>query len=151
MTAWAVFEHLHRPSLYFAEVRRILKAGGRFVFLVTNSESFWGRRANREDVPRHTYHFSADALAAYARKHAFELTHVTYDDGIFDARGKGTFRWAFSRAAGVTWPAFYRGELSLLQSAARLAGKTLDGIVFSLHWEAWLGRSGIMVAEFHKP
>jgi SAM-dependent methyltransferase len=151
VTAWAVFEHLHQPSLYFQEVRRILKRGGRFIFLVTNSESLWGRRAYGEDVPRHTYHFSPGVLEKYAKKHEFTVAHVTFDDGIFDGRGKGTFRWMLSQAAGVTWPAYYRRDMSLFQGAARLLGKAIDGVVFSLHWEARLKRSGIVVAEFRRP
>ncbi len=151
VTSWAVFEHLHQPSRYFEEVRRILKPEGRFVFLVTNSESLWGRRAYGEDVPRHTYHFSPPVLEKYAAKHGFDVGHITFHDGIFDGRGKGTFRWMFSRAAGVTWPAYYRRSLSLLQGTARLAGKALDGVVFSTHWERRLKRSGILVAEFRRP
>jgi 2-polyprenyl-3-methyl-5-hydroxy-6-metoxy-1,4-benzoquinol methylase len=35
VTAWAVFEHLHNPSDYFFEVQKVLKPGGKFIFLVT--------------------------------------------------------------------------------------------------------------------
>ena len=151
VTAWAVFEHLHQPSAYFAEVRRILRPGGSFVFLVTNSESLWSRRAFGEDVPRHTYHYSEAVLRRYAGKHGFEVQRVCYDDGIFDGRGKGLFRWKLLRAAGVSWKDYSARRMSLGQQLARNAGKLLDGLVFALHWEAWLRRSGILVAEFRRP
>lgn len=151
VTAWAVFEHLHQPSRYFAEVQRVLKRGGRFVFLVTNADSLYGRRGFREDVPRHTYHFSPAVLARYAEKHGFAFERLAYDDGIFDGRGKGTFQYMLSNAAGVGWPARRERRLNLWQAAATRAGKTLDRIVFAPHWEARLSCSGIIVVDFVKP
>ena len=151
VTAWAVFEHLHQPSAYFAEVRRILKPGGRFVFLVTNAQSLWSRRAYGEDVPRHTFHYSEPVLRHYAKKHGFLLERVRFDDRIFDGRGKGTFRWRLLRAAGVSWKDYAARRFTPLQHVARNAGKLLDGVVFALHWEAWLKRSGMIVAEFRAP
>jgi len=148
VTAWAVFEHLHRPDAYFAEVRRILEPGGRFVFLVTNAESLWSRCAFGEDVPRHTYHYSAPVLRRYAAKHGFEVQRISFDDRIFDGRGRGMFRVRLLRAAGVSWKDSAARRFTLLQHMARNAGKLLDGVVFALHWEAWLQRSGIIVAEF---
>jgi len=151
VTSWAVFEHLHAPARSFAEVARLLKPGGRFVFLVTNAESLWSSRAFGEDVPRHTYHFSPATLRGYARRHGFEVRRIVCDDRLFDGRGKGTFRWRFLRAAGVGFAADSARDLSLGQRAARAAGKLVDGVVFSTHWEAWLGRGGMLVAEFEKP
>jgi SAM-dependent methyltransferase len=150
ITAWAVFEHLHQPARYFREVESLLEPGGRFVFLVTNAASLFSRRAFREDVPRHTYHFSEPVLARYAQLCGFRMTRCLYDDRIFDGRGKGTLRWLFARAAGASWPAVRRG-LSPLQRTAAGAGRLLDGLVFGPHWEALLRRSGILVAEFQKP
>jgi len=149
VTAWAVFEHLHEPARYFREVERLLAPGGRFVFLVTNAESFFSRRAYREDVPRHTYHFSEPVLARYAGRTGLRMTRCRYDDRIFDGRGKGTLRWLFARAAGASWPAVRRG-LNPLQRTAAGAGRLLDGLVFGPHWEARLRRSGILVVEFRK-
>jgi SAM-dependent methyltransferase len=150
ITAWAVFEHLHAPSRYFEEVARLLVPGGRFVFLVTNSESLFSRRAFREDVPRHTYHFSERALASYAERFGFRMTRCLYDDSVFDGRGKGTLRWLFARAAGVDWSDVRRG-LAPAQRAAANVGRALDNLVFAAHWEALLRRSGTLVAEFRKP
>ncbi len=150
VTAWAVFEHLHEPSSYFREVQRILKDGGRFVFLVTNSESLYGRRAFTEDVPRHTYHFSEKTLRAYAQKSNFHIERIEYDDRIWDGRGWGTFRRLFGRLLGVTWERKYLGEMTRLQRLAERLGRVVDNVVFRYHWEARLRRSGIIIAEFSR-
>jgi radical SAM superfamily enzyme YgiQ (UPF0313 family)/SAM-dependent methyltransferase len=150
ITAWAVFEHLHYPSKYFEEVSRILKKKGKFVFLVTNSESCYGRYAFCEDVPRHTYHYSEKNLRLYADKYGFKFNKCVYNDEIFDGRGSGTFYHMLSGAAGVSWRDRYLNRIGTLQKPLIWAGKLLDKIVFKFHWETYLGCSGIMVAEFEK-
>jgi SAM-dependent methyltransferase len=145
--AWAVFEHLHAPMSHFREVSRILKPGGSFVFLVTNAESLYGRRAYQEDVPRHTYHFSERTLDAYARAAGFSFESCVYDDRIFDGRGHGTFRRALGgppgRAPGSALAARLRGIAGHL-------GGWIDRALFATHWEKRLRRSGIMIATFRK-
>ena len=42
---------------YFVKVSNVLVPGGKFIFLVTNSQSVYGKYAYKEDIPRHTYHF----------------------------------------------------------------------------------------------
>jgi hypothetical protein len=102
-------------------------------------------------VPRHTYHYSPATLRGYARKVGFDVRKIVCDDGIFDGRGKGTFRWKFQRAAGVDFAIEAARSFSFPQRAARAAGRFVDQVVFGTHWEAWLGRSGILVAEFVRP
>lgn len=150
VTAWAVFEHLHRPAEYFAEVARILKPGGRFIFLVTNSESVYGRYAFREDVPRHLYHFSEKTLGGYAEKYGFEFVKCHYDDSIFDGRGFGAFENLCRRAAGISWRDFCHGRAGLAGKAALRLGALVDRLIFGPRWEAALKRSGIIIAEFKK-
>jgi 2-polyprenyl-3-methyl-5-hydroxy-6-metoxy-1,4-benzoquinol methylase len=149
--SWAVFEHLHRPSAYFAEAARVLAPGGRLVILVTNADSLYGTGAHLEDVPRHTYHYTERTLAAYARRSGLRLAGVRFDDAIFDGRGRGTFRRLVGRAVGVTWQRQMRNEVNGLQKAVMKLGGALDGLVFATHWEARLRRSGIMVATYEKP
>lgn len=150
ITAWAVFEHLHKPSVYFQEVSRIIKKQGKFVFLVTNSESLYGKRAYVEDVPRHTYHFSEKALRNYAEKYGFEFTNLHYDDRFWDGRGKGTFFYAFQEILGVDWEKRYFQKLNLIQKGMGKVGSFLDELIFKNHWEAQRKRSGIIIAEFTK-
>lgn len=148
-TSWAVFEHLHNPLENFQEVGRILKPGGRFVFLVTNSESFYGKSAYLEDIPRHTYHYSEKTLAEYARRSGLAMTGLWFDDEIFDGRGIGAFQFIFSEFVGVTWEDRLTGKKpGWLGRKADKLGYKLDKRVFKTHWEADRRRSGIMVAEF---
>lgn len=150
VTSWAVFEHLHTPRRYFETVARVLRPGGRFVFLVTNAESCYGRYAYSEDVPRHLYHFSERTLAMYAAKCGLEVEGTYFDDRLWDGRGHGTFAFAFGKFAGVDWDDHYFKRLNLLQRTAMKAGRVIDKIVFSTHWEARLRRSGIIIAVMSK-
>jgi ubiquinone/menaquinone biosynthesis C-methylase UbiE len=149
ITAWAVFEHLHTPSLYFREISRILKKGGKFIFLVTNSESLYGKRAFIEDIPRHLYHYSEKSLKNYAEKFGFSMK-VHYDDRIWDGRGSGTFHYTLSSLFGVTWEKRYFNQLNLFHIFAGKLGTFLDSIVFRTHWEAKKRCSGVIIVEFIK-
>lgn len=150
ITSWAVFEHLHTPDKYFETVARVLRPGGKFVFLVTNAESCYGKCAYREDVPRHLYHFSEQTLARYATKHDLRLDSVHFDDRCWDGRGFGTLQMMLARLVGVRWYHRYTKRFSLLQRAVLWGGGILDRLIFGLHWEARLRRSGIMIAIMSK-
>lgn len=149
ITAWGVFEHLHTPSRYFQEVHRILKRNRKFFFLVTNSESLYGKKAFIEDIPRHTYHYSERSLQNYADKFGFTM-NVNYDDRIWDGRGIGTFYHFFSSLFGVTWEKRYFNRINFYQNIAGKFGKALDSIVFRTHWEAKRKCSGVIIVEFTK-
>ena len=149
--SWAVFEHIHHPTAYFAEVARVLRPGGLLLILVTNAKSLYGRAGYLEDVPRHTYHYTPRTLAAYGKKVGLRLSQIEFDDRIFDGRGKGTFRFMAGRLFGFTWERLMRDEVSTLQRYAMAFGSALDMVVFSRHWEARLGRGGIMIARYEKP
>jgi len=150
VTSWAVLEHVHTPLRYFQVVAQVLKPGGKFVFLVTNADSFYGRYAYSEDVPRHLYHFSKETLAAYADKVGLKLVRVDYDDGFWDGRGWGTFRYGLGRTFGFTWDKLFLKRLALTTKIAMRLGAIIDKIVFSTHWEAKLRRSGIIIATMEK-
>ena len=53
-----VIEHVLRPADVFAQVRRILRPGGRFVVLTVNDSFWWYRLADRLGLP--TRHLSSD-------------------------------------------------------------------------------------------
>jgi SAM-dependent methyltransferase len=148
--SWAVFEHIHAPTAYFLEVARTLKPGGKLIILVTNADSLYGKFAQLEDVPRHTYHYSRTTLARYGDKANLRLRNIAFTDDIFDGRGKGTFRMLLGRLCGFTWERMMLGRLGLHHKIIMKIGSALDAIVFFPHWEVRLGKSGIMVATYEK-
>lgn len=150
ITSWAVLEHIHTPSAYFEVVSRILKKDGKFVFLVTNSESFYGKYAYMEDIPRHLYHFSEKLLIQYAQKYALNIVNIFYDDRLWDGRGIGTFRYGTGKILGANWNKISLKRLNCFQKIAMRVGSIFDRVVFHYHWEARLKRSGIMIVVMEK-
>ena len=150
ITAWAVFEHLHEPSKYFQEVHNALKKNGKFIFLTTNSESLYGRRAYIEDIPRHLYHFSEKTLNGYANKFNFKMNKIIFDDSIWDGRGFGTFSHLLQALTLTSWERKRRKKLNHIQKLSKKAGKFIDKLIFSTHWEKRIKRSGIIICEFEK-
>jgi ubiquinone/menaquinone biosynthesis C-methylase UbiE len=148
--SWAVFEHLHRPLEYFLEAARVLRPEGHLIILVTNSESAYGQYAFAEDVPRHTYHYSEETLNRYGERVGLTLKSIEYRDDIFDGRGFGTFKFLVGKSVGFTWEKSMLNRLRIHHRIAMRLGSIVDRIVFSLHWEASLKRSGIMVATYEK-
>lgn len=150
ITAWAVFEHVHTPDANFAAVSRVLRPGGRFVFLVTNAESVYGQHAYKEDIPRHLYHFSEASLKRYAEKHGLALEAVAYDERFWDGSGKGAFRYSMARLAGLSWRDLHQNRVSAFQRVLLRFGAALDAVAFCCRWEARTRRSGIIVATLTK-
>ena len=73
---WHVLEHLPDPERTLAEIRRILKPGGRLILAVPNYASWQARWAGTDwfhlDLPRHLYHFSPATLSVLLQRHGFE-------------------------------------------------------------------------------
>jgi SAM-dependent methyltransferase len=150
VTSWAVLEHVHAPGKYFEIVSKVLKPGGKFVFLVTNSDSIYGKYAYKEDVPRHLYHFNERSLRDYAKKYSLVLDEINYDESFWDGSGRGALYHYFRRVLSISWQELKFKKLSLLARACLRASTVLDRIVFSVKWEAKLKRSGIIVAKMSK-
>jgi ubiquinone/menaquinone biosynthesis C-methylase UbiE len=151
VTAWAVMEHVYEPKEYFTKINKLLKPGGRFVFLVTNADSLYGRKAYKEDIPRHTFHFSERSLNAYAKKTGFGKIKYHYTNDFWDGTGGGTFQYMLENLVGIQWhQRKSRESLSLLQKCFTRIGMLLDKIVFSFNWETKIRYSGIFVVEYFK-
>lgn len=150
VTSWAVLEHVHTPNEYFSAISKILKPGGKFIFLVTNSESIYGKHAYQEDIPRHLYHFSERTLKTYATKHGLKLENISYEDRFWDGSGKGAFKYGIAKRLGISWRDIRNSQISLLQRTILKFGTLLDQIVFEYSWERLLRRSGIIVVSMSK-
>ena len=97
ITAWAVLEHVHDPRAYFEKVANLLVAGGRFVFLVTNFDSWPSRYLFREDLPRHLYFFTESSVRRYLQEVGLELMRIDHSREIFDLRSVNWLRFIFYR------------------------------------------------------
>jgi len=84
VTAWAVLEHVHDPMAYFRKASEVTKAGGLFVFLVTNFNSLASRRLFLEDIPRHLYFFSEKTVRRYLEETGFTLERAYFPGDIFE-------------------------------------------------------------------
>lgn len=150
ITAWAVFEHVHAPSSYFREIERILKPGGKFIFLVPNGRSLYALWARFDDIPRHIYLFTEQSIAQYASKNGLTVGPCEYTDAIFDGRGHGTCARTLWRLAGGAWSDELNGKSSWLSRLAYRYGERLDRCLFKTHWEANRHISGMMVITLRK-
>lgn len=72
---WHVLEHLPHPGKTLAEIRRILRPGGRLILAVPNFASWQAGRAGADwfhlDLPRHLYHFSPETLSILLHRYGF--------------------------------------------------------------------------------
>lgn len=105
ITAWAVLEHVHDPRAYFEKVSKILKPGGRFIFLVTNFESLSSRALFNEDIPRHLYFFTARTLRSYLSRAGLDVIKIDFNDAIFAMTPVNMlyYFWAKIRGRPLLW------------------------------------------------
>ena len=149
--SWAVFEHLHYPTEYFREVRRILRPGGRFVFLVPHFNSIRSRYAYMEDVPRHLIFFNRNALRIIAQTMDFRLERIECRNDIYQGGG-----WLYFRNLYLLWRtrdfhSFRKNyPLSKFDSVAKLALSCLGVILINPAMERALGIGGTIVVTMSK-
>lgn len=154
---WHVLEHLPRPGRTLAEIRRILKPGGRLVLAVPNYASWQSRWAGADwfhlDLPRHLYHFSPDTLSILLHRYGFAKQSYRHFAAL-----QNPFGWlqsAFNRSSGsprnCLYSLLHRGgeheDVQSLSSAKRIlykaafaAGLPIAAAVSLL--EAAFGRGG---------
>jgi SAM-dependent methyltransferase len=157
ITSWAFFEHLTNPSVYFDAVSRMLKPGGRFIFLVTNIESPASRYFMGEDVPRHLHFFSPGTLKAFTAKYGMVLEKIHHKNDVFPSSYHFCLPWAGSKLVGreldlaeARYPSWQTGPLWM--RTANWSYMVLDKAVgrgVRLFFEL-IHRNGIITAEARK-
>lgn len=79
---WHVLEHLPHPEQTLAEIRRILRPGGRLILAVPNFGSLQSRRTGNHwfhlDLPRHLYHFTPETLQRLLACNEFHYESVRH-------------------------------------------------------------------------
>lgn len=152
ISAWGVFEHLLSPKIYFNEVSRILKPGGRFVILVSNANSLWSRFAYKEDIPRHLHFFTPASIRKYAAITGLKICKIDSTNHIYSrpATGRTGFRTNLLRAAGVPWQDIDKKQTKLHLRLLSILGTFLGYTLIHPRIEELLRLSGMMVVTFTK-
>ena len=159
VTAWALLEHVRRPSAFFEKASQLLKDDGKFIFVVPNFEAPGMRRSCTEDVPRHLWLFSPRAVTKYLQKFGMELQSIRHDDAIYSSYPFGLLRLGLLKL----WKDDARCSRYDNKSVALLRNRQIRGNVRA--WLAEVFRSvgpvdlildaadlalGVAVAEFSK-
>ena len=80
VTASHVIEHMYDPAAFLAEIRRVLKIGGRVCLRTPNIDSLGHKRFRQNwlglEVPRHLYLFSPRTLAQVAHAGGFRSAEI---------------------------------------------------------------------------
>src|SRR5690606_14799402 len=96
ITFWHVLEHLPDPRRVLRRVRHLLKEDGWLFISLPNLDSWqasWLRQYwyAFDDVPRHLYHFSSEALRTLLKETGFSV-----EDEIFFSRIVNFHSWKYS-------------------------------------------------------
>lgn len=151
VTAWGVMEHVPAPSEYFRTIRKLLKPGGLFLFMVPNGDSLWSRWSFKEDIPRHIHFFRKKAVKQYAEKYDFTIRKMVATNAVYSrpATGQGAIRRNIMRQFGFSWAEIDTlPESGIKRFAARVGGK-LDSFIRP-DWEEKLGLAGNLIVHMTK-
>jgi 2-polyprenyl-3-methyl-5-hydroxy-6-metoxy-1,4-benzoquinol methylase len=110
LVIWHVLEHLADPRGTLVEAHRILRPGGRLIVAVPNFSSAQARWSGAAwfhlDLPRHLFHFPAQALCELVRSCGFEIQsehHYSLRQNPF-----GWIQSALNRVGGLPRNGLYR-------------------------------------------
>jgi len=100
VTMWAVLEHVSDPMGYLKEINRILKPGGKVIFLVPNLKSIPFGICHNDDIPRHLYLFSPTTMERMLTQSNFKLKALIHHNAIFSGGVRGCTIQLALRALG---------------------------------------------------
>lgn len=130
ITAWAVMEHVRKPSQYFKRVSELLVPDGKFVFTVPNVASPGMLYSCDEDTPRHLWMFTAEAVKKYLSDCGMRMECCVHDGSIYRAYPFGLVRLCFYSLLGEKNLACKKYQN---KSVALLDNKPMD-----IYFRTWL-------------
>jgi 2-polyprenyl-3-methyl-5-hydroxy-6-metoxy-1,4-benzoquinol methylase len=80
VTMWHVLEHVQHLHEYIAQIKKILKPGGKLLIAVPNYTSkdagIYKQHWAAYDVPRHLYHFSPNSIKILMQQHGLQVKNM---------------------------------------------------------------------------
>ena len=119
LVAFHVFEHLHEPRAFLAEVADVLAPKGLLALEVPNFDSVLARRRTFEWVGEaladHVFHYTEQSLRRLLEQAGFEMTScLTFSSRVYDTPATWQSRRTSWRSAGID-----EAPLDMLRVVAR--------------------------------
>lgn len=95
ITAWAVLEHVRHPSLFFGKISKLLARDGRFIFTVPNVGAPGMSHSCHEDVPKHLWLFTTEAVNTYLSRHGLKAESILHNGKIYRTYPFGLVRYGY--------------------------------------------------------
>jgi SAM-dependent methyltransferase len=97
ITAWAVLEHVRKPSAFFEKASSLLKEGGSFIFVVPNFSALGMRYSCSQDVPRHLHLFTPRAVEQHLRRCGMRTCAIFHNSALYSSYPFGLVRALYWR------------------------------------------------------
>jgi len=118
ITLWHVLEHVPEPEKLIEKLKERLQPNGIILVAVPNFKSydagFYGKYWAAYDVPRHLWHFSANAVQKLFNRHKMEL--IAQKPLYFDSFYVSLLSEQYKTGKKRLIPAVYRGCLSNIKA-----------------------------------
>ncbi|MEQ1602843.1 MAG: class I SAM-dependent methyltransferase [Methylophilaceae bacterium] len=136
ITMWAVLEHVYEPAEYVANVARLLKPGGRFIFLVTNFNSVQGRFYEMDDFPRHLNLFTKRSARLMLERAGLQMLRQRTDQQVFGGHLQGGLVYAVKRLFGY--------------SRAEVMGEWKNDLTLDVFFRQWRGHPSFLILQISR-